>query len=63
MAALGLRLGGLDIITPDPGQPLDAVGGAVVDANAMPGFYYHYYKKDDRSPIALHIIHRVLDRF
>src|SRR5229473_2448183 len=52
---LGLRLAGLDVITSDLRLPLHKVGGAVVDVNAVPGFYYHYLKKD-RFPVAYYIL-------
>lgn len=59
--ALGLRFAGIDIITSDPALPLHRTGGAVVDVNACPGFYYHYYKKDGRLPIACHLLRGIFD--
>lgn len=58
---LGLRLAGIDVITSDPGLPLHETGGAVVDINAIPGFYYHYFKADGRFPLASHILCGVLN--
>jgi len=58
---LGLRLAGVDIITTDPGLPLHATGGAVIDVNGAPGFYYHYHKNDGRVPLASHILRGAFD--
>ncbi|MBL7926062.1 MAG: cyanophycin synthetase [Bacteroidia bacterium] len=38
---LGLDICGIDIMTPDISQPLTAVGGAVLEVNAAPGFRMH----------------------
>jgi cyanophycin synthetase len=58
---LGLRLVGIDIITTDPSLPLHATGGAVIDVNGAPGFYYHYHKNDGRVPLASHILRGLFD--
>ena len=57
---LGIRLGGVDIITRDPGVPLAETGGVVIDVNTTPGFYYHYFKCDGSFPVATHILRRIL---
>jgi D-alanine-D-alanine ligase-like ATP-grasp enzyme len=59
--AFGLNLAGIDIITPDPTVPLHLVGGAVVDVNPCPGFYYHYRKKDGCLPVASHILRGIFN--
>jgi len=41
-AIAGTRLAGVDIICRDPSVPLDVSGGAIIEVNATPGFYYHY---------------------
>lgn len=61
LEVLGLQFAGIDMITPDPALPLDIAGGAVIDVNPCPGFYYHYYKKDGRVPVASHLLHGVFD--
>lgn len=61
LEVLGLRLAGIDIITPDPTLPLDVAGGVVVDVNPYPGFYYHYYKKDGCLPVASHLLHGIFN--
>jgi cyanophycin synthetase len=38
---IGLRLAGVDVITTDPGVPLSASGGAIVEVNGTPGLIYH----------------------
>ncbi|HEY5168419.1 MAG TPA: hypothetical protein VIK03_03350, partial [Thermoleophilia bacterium] len=39
--AVGARLAGVDIMTADPGVPLDRSGGVVLEVNTTPGYYYH----------------------
>lgn len=59
-AAVGVRLAGVDVITPDPSVPLGAAGGVVIEVNAAPGYYYHYYKRDGRVPVATLILERLV---
>jgi len=54
--AVGVRFAGVDIITANPGVPLESSGGVVIEVNAMPGFYEHYFKKDGRFPVAVHVL-------
>lgn len=56
----GLRLVGLDIMTPDISKPLREAHGAVIDINGDPGFYYHYYKDRGRIALAEHILTEVI---
>jgi cyanophycin synthetase len=58
LATMGLRLAGIDVMVKDLGRPLDESGGAVIDVNAIPGFYYHYHKKDGCVPVARLILRR-----
>jgi cyanophycin synthetase len=39
--AIGLDIAGIDIMCPDLSQPLDEVGGAILEVNAAPGFRMH----------------------
>ena len=39
--AVGLDIAGIDMVTTDIGQPLHAVGGAIVEVNAGPGLLMH----------------------
>jgi D-alanine-D-alanine ligase-like ATP-grasp enzyme len=41
-AAVGLRLAGVDLITPDAGRPLGEADGAIIEVNGTPGLHYHY---------------------
>jgi len=38
---VGLDIAGIDLVTTDIGQPLHAVGGAIVEVNAGPGLLMH----------------------
>jgi cyanophycin synthetase len=58
--ALGVRLAGVDVVTRDPGIPLKESGGAVIEVNTTPGFYYHYHKGDGAFPIAVHVLEKLL---
>jgi len=59
-AAIGTRVAGVDVITPDPSAPLRAAGGVVIEVNAAPGYYYHYYKREGRVPVATLILERLV---
>jgi len=58
--ALDVRLAGIDIITTDPTLPLETSGGVVLEVNTTPGFYYHYYKRDDPFPVAVYVLQKLL---
>lgn len=58
-AALGVRLAGVDVITPDPALPLSEAGGAIIEVNTTPGLYYHYMTADAAVPVALLILRRL----
>ncbi|MGB8953532.1 MAG: hypothetical protein WCC06_12810 [Candidatus Aminicenantales bacterium] len=55
-----IRYAGIDIITPDITQDLSKTKGIVLEVNAGPGLYYHYFKKDGPTPIAEIILRKVL---
>jgi cyanophycin synthetase len=57
--ATGVRLGGVDVITRDPGVPLAESGGVIIEVNAPPNFYYHYHKRDGAFPVAVHVLKRL----
>jgi D-alanine-D-alanine ligase-like ATP-grasp enzyme len=52
----GLRLAGVDILTPDPGVPLRQAGGVILEVNSPPGYYWHYRKEGEAVPVALHVL-------
>jgi D-alanine-D-alanine ligase-like ATP-grasp enzyme len=54
--AIGARLAGVDIITTRADRPLAETGGAVLEVNTTPGFYYHYHKQGGCCPVALHVL-------
>ena len=53
--ALHVRFAGVDVITPDPGLPLESAGGVVIEVNATPNFYFHYHKSDGCFPVAVRL--------
>jgi D-alanine-D-alanine ligase-like ATP-grasp enzyme len=61
-AAVGLRLAGVDVITPDPSRPLEQSGGVVAEVNGTPGIHHHYHVADaaKATPVAVPILERVL---
>jgi cyanophycin synthetase len=58
--ALRVRLAGVDVVTRDPGVPLQEAGGAVLEVNTTPGFYYHYQKRESAFPVAVHLLKKLL---
>jgi cyanophycin synthetase len=60
---LGIRLAGVDVITPDVGLPLAQCGGAIIEVNASPGLHYHYQIRnpEDMVPVAVPILRHLLD--
>lgn len=58
--ALGVRLAGVDILTPDPSVPLAESGGAILEVNTPPNYYFHYHKRDGAFPVAVHVLERLL---
>jgi cyanophycin synthetase len=45
-AAVGVRVAGVDLITPDLGASLADSGGVVIEVNAGPGLHHHYHVAD-----------------
>ena len=58
-AAVGVRLAGVDVITPDPARPLAEVRGVILEVNTTPGLYHH--KRGDLCPVARTILEAMLD--
>ncbi|MEA2412620.1 MAG: hypothetical protein QOC77_3181 [Thermoleophilaceae bacterium] len=60
--AVGLRLAGVDVITPDGAQPLEQTGGVVAEVNGTPGIHHHYHVADraNATPVAVPILERAL---
>ncbi len=60
-AAVGARLAGVDVITPDASLPLDEAGGAICEVNTTPGYYYHYKTAGEAVPVAEMVLRRLCD--
>jgi cyanophycin synthetase len=58
--ALHVRLAGIDLITRDPQVPLAESGGAIIEVNTTPNYYYHYNKSDGSFPVAVHVLEKLL---
>jgi cyanophycin synthetase len=55
-AAVGVRLAGIDVITPDPGVSLAESGGVILEVNTTPSYHHHYYRRDGSYPVAVHLL-------
>jgi glutathione synthase/RimK-type ligase-like ATP-grasp enzyme len=62
--ALGLRLGGIDLVCIDPARPLEESGGIIVEVNGTPGLHYHYEVADPSGAdrVAIPILALLLNR-
>lgn len=60
--AIGLRLAGVDPITPDPTQSLRQGPGRIIEVNGTPGLHYHHdLGSPKRSvPVAVPVLDRAL---
>jgi D-alanine-D-alanine ligase-like ATP-grasp enzyme len=63
VGAVGLRLAGVDVVTPDIERPLAETGGTIIEVNGTPGFQYHYQVADraQATRVAIPILERVLE--
>lgn len=61
-SVLGLRLAGIDVITPDPKVPLVENGGVLLEVNGAPGLHHHYQVNNTEAatPVAVPILRRLL---
>jgi D-alanine-D-alanine ligase-like ATP-grasp enzyme len=61
---LGVRLAGVDVISRDISEPLEATGGVVLEVNSAPGLFHHYNVADPEaaSPVAETILETLLSR-
>jgi len=59
----GVRLAGIDLITPDPSVGLAQAGGAVLEVNSPPGLHYHYEigNPHEGLPVATPILRELLE--
>jgi cyanophycin synthetase len=58
---IGVRLAGIDIITPDVRQGLEEAGGKIIEVNTTPGFHYHYFKQGGATRVAVPILKTCLE--
>jgi cyanophycin synthetase len=63
VAATGLRLAGVDLITSDSAAPLTATGGAVIEINGNPALHHHYQvaDPDGASRVCIPVLRRVFE--
>jgi hypothetical protein len=63
VAAVGVRVAGVDLITRDPSRPLRATGGIINEVNGTPGLHRHYQVADRENvlPVAVPILARLLE--
>ena len=63
VCALGLRLAGVDLITPDISRSLADGRGAVIEVNGTPGLHYHYLVADAEraTRVAIPVLRTLLD--
>ena len=61
-AVLGVRLAGVDVMTPDPNVPLTEAGGAIIEVNTTPGLHYHYMVAGEPTPVARVILERLCEK-
>jgi cyanophycin synthetase len=57
---IGLRLAGVDVLTPDPSRPLEDVGGVILEINSTPGFHCHSAQAGSAVPVAVPILEACL---
>jgi cyanophycin synthetase len=62
--AVGLRLGGVDAVTPDTSRSLADAGGAIIEINGTPGLDYHYDVAEPAraTRVAVPILQTLLDQ-
>lgn len=53
--SVGVRLAGVDVITPDCGRALDDAGGVILEVNATPGLHYHYETRNPDEGVPVHV--------
>jgi hypothetical protein len=60
---VGVRLAGIDVVTPDPSRPLREAGGVIIEVNGHPGLTHHYDVADSSraTPVAIPILRRLLE--
>lgn len=59
---VGVRLAGVDVITPDAAVPLAESGGVILEVNGTPGLHYHYEVADreNATRVAVPVLRKLL---
>jgi D-alanine-D-alanine ligase-like ATP-grasp enzyme len=57
---LGVRLAGVDIMTPDISKGLNEVGGKIIEVNTNPALHYHYFNRTGPCRVAVPILEACL---
>lgn len=60
--AIGVRLAGVDIVTPNVFENLNDAGGAVLEVNTTPGLYFHYFNRGPAVRVAIPILAACLEQ-
>jgi cyanophycin synthetase len=62
-AVLGVRLAGVDVITPDPRVGLEENGGVINEVNTTPALHFHYQvrNREEMVPVAIPILRLLLE--
>jgi glutathione synthase/RimK-type ligase-like ATP-grasp enzyme len=58
---IGARLAGVDVVTPNLRQGLEAAGGKILEINTTPGYHYHYFKRGGACRVAVPILKTCLE--
>lgn len=63
MRAVGVRLGGVDLVTADPSRPLGDSGGVIIEVNETPALHYHYQvaERAGATKVAVPVLERLLN--
>ncbi|TAM83904.1 MAG: hypothetical protein EPN47_03585 [Acidobacteria bacterium] len=59
---VGVKLAGVDVVTPDISQGLEESGGKILEVNTAPGYHYHYFKRDGACRVAIPILKTCLEQ-
>jgi cyanophycin synthetase len=61
-AAVGVRLAGVDLITPALDRSLREAGGVVIEVNGGPGLHHHYHVRDRAAatPVCVPVLEHLL---
>lgn len=58
---IGVRLAGIDVITPDIGKGLQEAGGKILEVNTNPGYHNHYFNRSGACRVVVPILKTCLE--